>query len=77
MNVNVSYDFVKADFQFVCVNPFLTNGFSHHYHFGESTFFFRGVNFRFLFYFSVKFPYASRIAPDGMPRFAASNLGLY
>ena len=25
------------------LNPYLTNGFSHHYHLGESTFIFRGV----------------------------------
>ena len=25
------------------VNPYLTNGFYHHYHLGESTFIFRGV----------------------------------
>ena len=25
------------------INPFLMNGFSHHYHFEESTFIFRGI----------------------------------
>ena len=25
------------------INSYLTNGFSHHYHLGESTFIFRGV----------------------------------
>ena len=25
------------------INPYLTNGFSHHYHLGESTFIFRGI----------------------------------
>ena len=25
------------------INPYLTNGFSHYYHLGESTFIFRGI----------------------------------
>ena len=39
------------------VNPYLTNGFSHHNHLGESTFIFRGVrsDFKILFHFSMKF----------------------
>ena len=38
-------------------NPYLTNGFSHRYHLGESTFNFRGVRSEFdhLFHFSMKF----------------------
>ena len=48
---------------------------------GESTFIFRGVrsDFYFLSHFSMKFlcAHRSRIAPDGMPRSAASHLGLY
>ena len=31
-------------------NPYLTNGFSHHYHLGESTISFRGVRSDFIFY---------------------------
>ena len=60
------------------LNPYLTNGFSHYYHLGESTFIFRGVrcDFKFLSHFSVKFLKANRIAPDGTPRSAASHLGL-
>ena len=40
------------------INPFLTNGFSHHYHLGECTFMFRGIrsDLEFLFHFSMKFP---------------------
>ena len=34
--------------QKVCINPYLTNGFSHHYQLGESTFIFRGVKSDFL-----------------------------
>ena len=33
--------------------------------------------FFLLFYFSMKIVLASRIAPDGTPRFAASHLGLF
>ena len=60
-------------------NPYLTNGFSHHYHLDESIFTFRGVrsDFYFLSHFSMKFLCANRIAPDGTPRSAASHLGLF
>ena len=60
-------------------NPYLTNGFSHQYHLGESTFIFRGVrsDFYFLSHFSMKFLCANRIAPDGTLRSAASHLGLF
>ena len=61
------------------INPYLTNGFSHHYQLGESTFIFRGVrsDFYILSDFSMKFLCANRIAPDGTPRSAASHLGLF
>ena len=38
------------------LNPYLTNGFSHRYQVGESTFSFRGVrnDFSILFNFSIK-----------------------
>ena len=60
-------------------NPYLTNRLSHHYHLGESTFYFRGFrcDFKFLSHFSTKFLRAYRIAPDGTPHSAASHLGLY
>ena len=60
-------------------NPYLTNGFSHHYQLGLSTFIFRGVrsDFYFLSHFSMKCLCANRIAPDGTPRYAASHLGLF
>ena len=56
----------------------MTNGLSHHYQIGESTFIFRGVrnDFSFLFHFLMKFLLANGIAPDGTPRFAVSHLGL-
>ena len=59
-------------------NPYLTNGFSHHYQLDESTFILRGVrsDFYFLSDFLMKFLCANRIAPDGTPRSAASHLGL-
>ena len=64
---------------FQTVNPYLTNGFSHHYHLDVSIFIFRGVrsDFYFLSHFSMKFLSANRIAPDGKPRSAASHLGLF
>ena len=42
---------------FITVNPYLTNGFFHHYHLGESTLIFRGVrsDFYFLSRCSTKF----------------------
>ena len=60
-------------------NLFLINGFSHHYHLGESTFIFRDIrsDFEFLFNFSMKFLCANRIAPDVTPHPAASHLGLF
>ena len=47
------------------INPYLTNGFSHHYYLEESTFIFRGVrsDFHFLSHFSMKFLCANKIAP--------------
>ena len=33
-------------------NPYLTNGFSHHYQLGESTFIFKGVRSDFLIFIS-------------------------
>ena len=60
-------------------NPYLTNGFSHHYQLNESIFIFSGVrnDFYFLSDFMMKFLCANRIAPDGTSRSAASHLGLY
>ena len=61
------------------LNPLMMNGFIHHYHLGESTLIFRGFmcDFSILFYFSMKFFLANRIAPDGTQHSAASHLGLY
>ena len=63
----------------VKVNPLVTNGLSHPYHLDKPTFILRGIMsyFEFLFYFSMKFKIANRIAHDGTPRFAASHLGLF
>ena len=59
--------------------PYATNGFSHHYHFGESTVTFSGIgdDFKILFHVSIKFLKANIIALDGTPCSAASHLGLY
>ena len=63
---------------FKTFNPYLTNGFSHHYHLGESIFILRNIksDFQFLNKFLMKILLANRIAPDGTPRSAASHLGL-
>ena len=50
--------------------PYLKNGFSNHYHLGESILILGG--FKTLFYFLT-----NRIAPDGTTRSAASHLGLF
>ena len=57
----------------------MMNRLSHHYHWAESTFLFRGVriDFSILFNFLMKFLLANRIAPDGMLHSAASHLRLY
>ena len=69
----------SSELCFLILNPYLTNGFSHHYQLDESTFIFRGVrsDFQFLSQFLMKFLQANRIAPDGTPRSAASHLGLF
>ena len=64
------------------LNPYLTtNGSSHHYQLDESTFIFRDFtcksDFTCLSQFLMKFLLANRIAPDGTPISAASNLGLF
>ena len=61
------------------INPYLMNGFAHHYQLDGSTFIFRGVRSDFYFssHFSMKKFLANSIAPDGTPRSAASHLGLY
>ena len=65
---------------YVCgnVNPFMTNGITHRYHLGESTFILGDIrcDFIYIYFFSIKFLYVNRIAPDGTPRSAASHLGL-
>ena len=43
------------------VNPYMRNGFSHHYHLDESNFIFRGIknNFEILFHFYDEIPFIS------------------
>ena len=62
---------------FCLLNPYLTNGFSHHYQLDVSTFMFRGVrgDYYVLSEFSMKFLCVNRIAPDGTPR-SVAMLGL-
>ena len=58
----------------------MTNGLSHPYQLDGSTLISRVIRRIFFFIFIsflMKFLEANRIAPDGTPRFAASQLGLY
>ena len=61
-------------------NPYLTNGFSHHYHWGLSTFVIRDIrsdsHFEFLFHLKNKNSTQTEKKLDGTPRSAASHLGL-
>ena len=54
---------------YIHFNPYLTNGFSHHYQLGESNSIFKGVRSSFIFFYLI-FLCANRIAPDGTPRSA-------
>ena len=56
------------------LNPLMTNGLSHPYHLDESTIV---LGVYILFSFFMKFISANIIAPDEMPRFAASHLVLF
>ena len=61
------------------LNPYLKNGFSHHYLLGESTLILGVLGVIFIFYLIVRRSFglcANRIAPDRTPRSAASRLGL-
>ena len=59
---------VSCDVNAFMVNPYLTNGFSHHYQLDESTFIVRGVRSDFFLSFIsflMKFLCANRIVPSG------------
>ena len=80
-SINIHVDLEQSQYRARIIdkkNPPLTNGLSHPYHLDQSIFIFRGIgsNFSFLFHFLMKTMSTNRIAPDGMPRFAASHLGL-
>ena len=61
------------------LNPYVTSGLAHHYHLAESTVILGAsrviLNFHSIFF--MKLLKANRIAPDGMPCFGASHLGLF
>ena len=62
------------------LNPYLTNGLSHHYHLGESTFIYRGSisDFEFLFHFFDEICLSKQNSPRwDTAHFAASHLGLF
>ena len=58
-----------------CFNPYLTNGFSHYYQLGESTFIIGVLGVIFIFFLS-HFSMEFLSAYDGTPDSAASHLGL-
>ena len=51
-------------------NPYLTNGFSHHYHLGESTLIFRGVRSDFLNF--IQFFDENSLSKQNSPRWDAA-----
>ena len=51
----------------------MTNGFSHHYHFGESTFIFRGVRIDFLNF--IQFFDEISLSKQNSPRWDAAFFG--
>ena len=56
------------------INPYLTNGLSHHYQLGDSTFIFRGV--RSDFYFSFSFFNEISLCKQNSPRWDAAFCGV-
>ena len=62
-----SKNVMNRHFQPLLFNPYLTNGFSHHYQMGESTFILGAsrVIFKFNPIFRMKILYANRIAQMG------------
>ena len=66
--IRVSIYFKRSHIQInnYCVNtnPYLTNGFSHHYQLGESTFIFRDIrgDFKFSYKYLMKIRSANRVA---------------
>ena len=62
------------------INPYLTNGFSHHYHLGESIFIFRDIR-SVLFLNLITFFNENSPSKQNSPRWdavsAASHLGLF
>ena len=54
------------------VNPYLTNGFSHHYHLGQSTFIIRGIRSDFEFLFFDEIP----LSKQNSPRWDAAFCGV-
>ena len=56
------------------INPYLTNGFSHHYQLDESTFIFRGVKSDF--YLFIKFFDDIPLSKQNSPRWDAAFCGV-
>ena len=56
------------------IKPYLMNGFSHHYHLGESTFIFRGIRSDFLNF--NQFFYENSLSKQNSPRWDAAFCGV-
>ena len=55
------------------INPFMTNGFTHHYHLGKSTFIFRGIRSIFFLLF---IHYENSLSKQYSPRWDATLCGV-
>ena len=66
MKASEAIDKNSPKVQTLVMNPYLTNGFFHHYQLGEFTFIFRGV--RSDFYFFIAFFYENSLSKQNGPR---------
>ena len=53
------------------INPFMTNGFTHHYHLGKSTFIFRGIRGIFLLF--IQFTDENSLSKQYSPRWDVTS----
>ena len=57
------------------INPFMTNGFTHHYHLGKYTFIFRGIRSIFFLLF-IQFTDENSLSKQYSPRWDATLCGV-
>ena len=70
------YSVIKNLLFYGFLNPYLTNGFSHHYRLDESTFIFRGVMSDFFFLFFISFIVEFPPSKQNSPRWDAAFCGV-